>query len=523
MRKKHNARRTECAYYDCHETRGLRKCWYCRKYYCQKHIQAKPTSAPPWIDKQPLWRIKDAHPCPEFIPRPPEPIVIPPMKPRQYPSRPPERPVLYPGRSTFSRQSREWSPSYSPPKEQSWISRHVRFILLLIVIGLLYYIYQNQGYLQSGNNALQNIVNNTKLPTSYASNNSTETPPKNESLNLSALGTDVFSNINDERLKQSAGQLTWNDTIAAVAMIYSNNTLLYGGTTYINDTLDYSIEDVVTYTLYIYGSCSFNSTGSLQYCTLLKQNDTLSQIDKEWFNKTSTQQVLTFQNFTDAGVGVVVNGSYAYITVILTDYQSWLKEEQGRKAEIAEQERLSEIANLTHQKINYERTSRGLNALNWSETLAGIAIMHDQDMINYNFFEHEGPNNESFEARFERVGFYSGIGENIFEVGPYYGEDDRLAEKAVDGWMNSPGHRANILKADYTYEGIGVVESNNDYYFTEDFSTSSPCGFLNERCCQYGDYAYGWAPGSYNWCQSPYQCKFGSYCAINQVSNNSST
>jgi hypothetical protein len=103
--KKRNRKRIECAYYDCHETRGLRKCWYCGKYYCGKHIRARPTSAPPWIEPD-KWRVeltrqyKDAHACPEFILKPPEPI--PPMKHHPYPIRPPVSIVINPAETAPS-------------------------------------------------------------------------------------------------------------------------------------------------------------------------------------------------------------------------------------------------------------------------------------------------------------------------------------------------------------------------------------------------------------------------------------
>ena len=329
--------------------------------------------------------------------------------------------------------------------------------------------------MQIGNNTLQNSLNSTNLPNSYLSDNSTKTSPKNESLNLSALGADIFNIINNEREKEGAGQLTWDDSIAAVAGIYSNNTLIYNKSTYVKDALNYSAVKIVTYNFYIYENCTFNSTGSLMYCTYVEHDIALSRINNFLFNRRDIKQDLTLKKFTDMGIGVIANGSEAYITIILTDYQNW-----------KEKDKLSRIANLIHQKVNYERTSRGLNSLNWNEKLAGIAIMHNQDMIQYNFFGHEGPNFEPFNARFNSAGIF-GVGENIYECGAYstctttcyngncgkacnWYSDEQLAENAVDGWMNSLGHRDNILNPVWNEEGIGVSRYGDYYYFTQDFT-----------------------------------------------------
>lgn len=210
------------------------------------------------------------------------------------------------------------------------------------------------------NTSLNLPIGNASLNTSSNSNGESI---KNESLNTDTLGTDLFSSINSYRAEQGVGQLAWNDTIAAVARIYSNNTLLHGRPTDINDTIYYSVADVVTYTLYVYDSCSYNSTGSLQNCTYLKQNDALSQIDNEWFNNTSTQPFLAFQNFTDAGVGVVTNGSYAYVTLILTDSRIAVAQETQKCADninnkfIAPIKRLSSNGDISLVEVKHFKSS----------------------------------------------------------------------------------------------------------------------------------------------------------------------
>jgi len=63
---------------------------------------------------------------------------------------------------------------------------------------------------------------------------------------------------------------------------------------------------------------------------------------------------------------------------------------------------------------------------------------------------------------------YSLGGENIMYMEGYYGVDS-IAIQTVDGWMKSPGHRANILTPYFQNEGIGVAKSGNEIYVTQNF------------------------------------------------------
>ncbi|HEV7959398.1 MAG TPA: CAP domain-containing protein [Rhizomicrobium sp.] len=70
----------------------------------------------------------------------------------------------------------------------------------------------------------------------------------------------------------------------------------------------------------------------------------------------------------------------------------------------------------------------------------------------------------------ERFGPYGAIGENIMEMGGSRAFDAReFARIAVDGWMKSPGHRANILNPRYDQSGIGVALVGNQAYATQVF------------------------------------------------------
>jgi uncharacterized protein YkwD len=118
--------------------------------------------------------------------------------------------------------------------------------------------------------------------------------------------------------------------------------------------------------------------------------------------------------------------------------------------------------------VNQERTSRGLSALTLQSQLDTAANNHSVDMVCNDFFSHTGSDGSSPSSRATALGYPSTfVGENI-----YYGSGSYDSpQQTVASWMNSDGHRANILNTDYTEIGIGYVHSgsNGAGYFTADF------------------------------------------------------
>ena len=106
-----------------------------------------------------------------------------------------------------------------------------------------------------------------------------------------------------------------------------------------------------------------------------------------------------------------------------------------------------EVLRLT----NLERATYGLPGLEWNDLLAQIAVDYAVEMIEYNFFSHTGHDGSEPNERATRAGYVWGfIGENL-------AMGQRTPAEAMDGWMNSPGHRANILRPDFTELGVGRV------------------------------------------------------------------
>lgn len=104
------------------------------------------------------------------------------------------------------------------------------------------------------------------------------------------------------------------------------------------------------------------------------------------------------------------------------------------------------------QWTNVQRTNNGLTPLAGNAKLDQAALLKVQDMFSRQYFEHVSPTGGSISNLAEAVGYeYLIIGENL-ALGNY--EDDQAL---VQAWMDSPGHRANILKSGYTEIGVAVM------------------------------------------------------------------
>ena len=114
--------------------------------------------------------------------------------------------------------------------------------------------------------------------------------------------------------------------------------------------------------------------------------------------------------------------------------------------------------------VNAERAKYGISALTWADDLARIARAHSQDMIRRSFFDHTNPDGQSPFDRLKNSGIrYRYAAENIA-----YGQ--RTPEAVMNAWMNSSGHRKNILNANLREIGIGAVSSSGGMiYWTQLF------------------------------------------------------
>jgi uncharacterized protein YkwD len=121
-------------------------------------------------------------------------------------------------------------------------------------------------------------------------------------------------------------------------------------------------------------------------------------------------------------------------------------------------ENLGHIESAVLCLVNRERTRRGLKRLLANPRLKRAAAAHSKDMVRRSFFAHNSPSGSTPAQRIRGAGYLRGargytVGENIaWGTGQY-----ATPQETVASWMDSPGHRANILHRSFKEIGIGVA------------------------------------------------------------------
>ncbi len=120
-----------------------------------------------------------------------------------------------------------------------------------------------------------------------------------------------------------------------------------------------------------------------------------------------------------------------------------------------------EVARL----VDLERTSRGLSALIWDDPVAQVAFEHSLDMDVRGYFDHYSPEGQGPGGRLSAAGIAVGRwAENIAQGQP-------SPASVVNAWMNSTGHRDNILNGALTQAGVGVRHGSGGPWWTHLFVT----------------------------------------------------
>ncbi len=113
--------------------------------------------------------------------------------------------------------------------------------------------------------------------------------------------------------------------------------------------------------------------------------------------------------------------------------------------------------------VNVERTNRGLQPLKFNSELSKVATLKSQDMIDKNYFDHTSPTYGSPFDMMKQFGItYRTAGENI-------AMGQETPKEVMNSWMNSPGHRKNILNPDFTELGVGIASDGSSLYWTQMF------------------------------------------------------
>jgi len=136
----------------------------------------------------------------------------------------------------------------------------------------------------------------------------------------------------------------------------------------------------------------------------------------------------------------------------------------GQKLTIPNIDDIKAQENEVIRLVNAERAKNGLPALKANWELSRVARYKSQDMIDKNYFAQQSPTYGSPFDMMESFGIrFSAEGENI-------AKGQRTPAEVMNAWMNSPGHKSNILSRSYTEIGVGLARNKNGVcYWTQMF------------------------------------------------------
>ncbi|XKG66935.1 CAP domain-containing protein [Mesobacillus maritimus] len=129
------------------------------------------------------------------------------------------------------------------------------------------------------------------------------------------------------------------------------------------------------------------------------------------------------------------------------------QEQQQQQAPAGISQAAQQVIDLT----NEQRKQNGLPALQADTQLSGVAQMKSEDMRQNGYFSHTSPTHGSpFDMMRDQGVSYKTAGENIAQGQP-------TPQEVVKAWMDSPGHRKNILSSDFTHIGVGYDSSGHHW------------------------------------------------------------
>ncbi len=137
-----------------------------------------------------------------------------------------------------------------------------------------------------------------------------------------------------------------------------------------------------------------------------------------------------------------------------------------------------EIESEIHDRVNEIRADRGLSELEHDDEIAAISRIHSQDMNERDYFSHTSPEGESPADRFGDLypAECRAVGENLAYIQTGIGGQgsaEEIAERIVEGWMDSEGHRENLLRDGWDSQGIGVYIDDGRIDATQKFCTAT--------------------------------------------------
>ncbi len=169
-----------------------------------------------------------------------------------------------------------------------------------------------------------------------------------------------------------------------------------------------------------------------------------------WLGNSSNRRKMLDARYTHIGIGVTEGGDKGNVYTLNLVQNPRLKKGIPAAAK--------NILNL----VNAERSKVGASPLKWGYALAKAGQLHSRDMMDHRYFSHTSQDGRGVTGRLAEVGIkgWWSAGENIAGAGS--------STRAFEQWMNSNGHRRNMLNPSFTHVGIGIATDGAFSIFTMD-------------------------------------------------------
>lgn len=287
---------------------------------------------------------------------------------------------------------------------------------------------------------------------------------------LEALEKATHREINQYRLSKNLPPLKLNSQITQQARIHSER-MASGIIPISNENLSQRLK-IISYT-------TPHEKGVENLATHQNNSNPVEATIKEWLNNSKNLKNIEGK-YDQTGIGVAQNnkGEYYFTQIFIKENPSnitrlpqnsnsldpWKKpnpllEKPGQDGQF-----LMTLEEEINRRVNQYRLSKNLPPLTMNAEISYVAREHSKDMASKQAtFSHDG-----FDNRAKSVGKtipYQSFAENLAYIKGY----PDLADVAVKGWINSPGHRKN-MEGEFNLTGIGIAKnSEGEYYFTQLF------------------------------------------------------
>lgn len=306
----------------------------------------------------------------------------------------------------------------------------------------------------------------TQSPTS----NSNTIPTLTDPVFLQALEEEIYRKINQYRLSKDLPPLKINPQITQQARIHSER-MASGIIPLGHENLEQRLKII-----------SFTTPHDKGVENLATHQDTTNPVQatiKQWLNNPQNLKNIEGK-YDQTGIGVAQNsqGEYYFTQILIKEKPSiitrspeinnslepWENPDPLLQKASQDGQFLIALEQEINRRVNQYRLSKNLPPLTMNAEISHVARLHSQDMASkISTFSHDG-----FDNRAKKVGNtipYQSFAENLAYIKGY----PDLADVAVKGWINSPGHRKN-MEGNFNLTGVGIAKnSEGEYYFTQLF------------------------------------------------------